>query len=75
MSDKVEKEEEERDEDEEAEDIDTEFIEEESEPDDFDEDGLFMLSTAAEQFKIIQKNNARLSSFTSMNEISKNKKK
>ena len=45
------------------------------EPDDFDEDVLFMLTTAAEQYKIIQKNNARLSSSTSMNEISKNKKK
>ena len=34
------------------------FNEEESEPEDFDKDGLFMLTTAAEQH-IFRKNNAR----------------
>ena len=62
-------------EDGEEEDVDTDIVEEESEPEDFDEDGLFMLTTAAEQYNIFRKNNARLASATSMNEISKNKKK
>ena len=53
---------------EDEEDVDTDIVEEESEPEDFDEDGLFMLTTAAEQYNIFRKNNARLDeSTTTMN--------
>ena len=58
----------------EEEDVNTDIVEEESEPEDFDEDGLFMLTHAAEQYNIFRKNNARLASTTTMNEISKNNK-
>ena len=47
------------------------MVEEVSEPDDFDEDGLFILTTSAVQYSIIKRNKARLASATSINEIRK----
>ena len=51
--------------------VDTNLVKEVSELDDFVEDGLFILTTSAEQYNIIKRNKARLASATSMNEIRK----
>ena len=42
---------------------------------DFDEDALFMFTTEAERQTFARKKNARLASSTSINDITKNKKK